>query len=73
MNLSDSCEMGIGGYGHQSSIGWRYEFTKDEQISFDINQKEYIVSSINQKIQLAFDTSPFPCSEDITDNTSACA
>ena len=73
LNLSDSCEMGIGGYGHQSSIGWRYEFTTDEQISFDINQKEYIASSINQKIQLAFDSSPFPCSEDITDNTSACA
>ena len=66
--------MGIGGYGHQSSIGWRYEFTKDEQISFDINQKEYIASSINQKIQLAFDTSLFSCSEDVTiNNTSACA
>jgi LysM repeat protein len=73
LNLSDSCEMGIGGYGHHSGMAWRYEFTKEEQISFDINQKEYLASSINQKIQLTFDDSQFPCSEDITDNTSACA
>jgi len=65
--------MGIGGYGHHSGMAWRYEFTKEEQISFDINQKEYLASSINQKIQLTFDDSQFPCSEDITDNTSACA
>jgi len=65
--------MGIGGYGHQSSIGWRYKFTKEEQMSFNINQKEYIASSINQKIQLTVGTSPFPCFEDIIGNTSACA
>ena len=39
LNLSDSYEIGIGGYGHHSSIGWRYEFTKEEHTSFHINQK----------------------------------
>jgi len=73
LNLSDSCEMGIGGYGHSSGIAWRYEFSKEEQVSFDINQKEYLASAINQKIQLEYDDSPFPCSNDITDNTSTAA
>jgi hypothetical protein len=44
-----------------------------EQISFDINQKEYIASAVNQWIQLRYDESPFPCSNDITDNTSTAA
>lgn len=69
-SLSDSSEFGIGGYGHTSGIMWRYEFTTEEQTSFDINQKEYIASAINQKIQLEYDHHPFPCSNDITDNTS---
>ena len=68
-SLSDSCEMGMGGYGHHSGIAWRYEFTKEEQISFDINQKEYLASEINQEIQLHYDPCPNPCSNDITDNT----
>ena len=71
--LSDSSETGIGGYNWQTGIAWRYEFTQDEQVSFDINQKEYLASAINQKIGLEHDVSPHPCSNDITDNTSAAA
>ena len=72
-SLSDSCERAIGGYGHETGIAWRYEFTHEEQVSFDINQKEYLASEINQEIQLRYDTCPHPCSNDITDNTSIAA
>ena len=72
-SLSDSCERGIGGYSHDTGLAWRYEFTLEEQISFDINQKKYLASAINQKIQLEHDNCSFPCSNDITDNTSATA
>lgn len=72
-NLSDSSEFGIGGYGIHSGVAWRYKLSEMEQISFDINQKEYIASAVNQWIQLRYDESPFPCSNDITDNTSTAA
>lgn len=72
-SLSDSCEMGIGGYGYDSGIAWRYQLSPIEQVSFDINQKEYLASAINQMIQLQYDNSPYPCSNDLTDNTSTAA
>jgi len=72
-SLSDSCEMGIGGYGYNSGVAWRYQLPPLEQVSFDINQKEYLASAINQMIQLQYDNSPFPCSNDLTDNTSTAA
>ena len=72
-SLSDSCETGIGGYGFNSGVAWRYQLTEDEQVSLDINQKEFLASTINQKIQLMYDDSPHPCSNDLTDNTSATA
>ena len=58
--------MGIVGYGHQTGIAWRYELTKEEQIALNINQKEYLASAINQKIQLKHDKSKHPCSKTST-------
>ena len=72
-SLSDASEFGISGYGFNTGIAWRYELTTEEQVSFDINQKEYLASAINQYIQLGYDESPFPCTNDISDNTSSTA
>ena len=73
LGISDACETGIGGFGYETGVAWRYEFTNEEQVSFELNQKEFLASAINQKIQLDLDTNAFPCTNDVTDNTSTAA
>ena len=72
ISLSDASEQGIGGYSPSTGIGWRYEFSKDEQRAFTLNLKEFIASTIDAAVQAKHDpsNSPFPCHLGVSDSTT---
>ena len=39
ITYSDSSEVGIGGFSPHTGIGWRYQFTLEEQHAFTLNCK----------------------------------
>ena len=71
ISISDACETGMGGYNPLNGKMWRYEFTKEEQISFTLNTKEFLAATISQELGLEDDHSPFPCHLNIGDSTVA--
>lgn len=73
LGLSDAGEIAVGGYSPQTGILWRHIFTKEEQVAFTLNTKEYIGSVINSALQLESDDSPFPCVLNLSDSSSTVA
>jgi hypothetical protein len=68
--ISDSSEIGIGGYSFNSNILWRYQFTIEEQKAFSLNLKEYIAATIGALLAVQNDDSPHPCILSLSDSSS---
>ena len=68
--LTDSSEIGIGGYSSNSNILWRYQFKINEQRAFTLNMKEYIAATIGALLALQNDDSPYPCVLSLSDSSS---
>jgi hypothetical protein len=58
----------MGGYNPLTGKGWSYKFTKEEQILFTLNTKEFMAATISQCLALDEDDSPNPCHLNIGDS-----
>ena len=71
ISITDACETGMGGYDPLTGKMWRYTFTKEEQVSFTLNTKEFLAAAISQELSLQDDDSPYPCHLNIGDSKVA--